>query len=73
MAKIHQVISLGVGSPSGIPEFLTFGLQIGAALALYTLDADVAIRITADDNVAIRMTADGNAAVRITADGDVEL
>ena len=75
MADINQVISLGIGSPAGIPEFLTFGLQIGAVVvaALYTLDADVAIRMTADDSVAIRMTADGNAAIRITADGDVEL
>jgi len=32
MADINQVISLGIGTPSGIPEFLTFGLQIGAAL-----------------------------------------
>ena len=73
MADINQVISLGIGSPAGIPEFLTFGLQIGAALALYTLDADVAIRMTADGSTAIRITADGNAAIRITADGDVEL
>ena len=29
MADINQVITLGIGTPSGIPEFLTFGLQIG--------------------------------------------
>ena len=28
MADINQVITLGIGTPSGIPEFLTFGLQI---------------------------------------------
>ena len=32
MADIHQTISLGIGSPSGVPEFLTFGLQIGAVV-----------------------------------------
>jgi hypothetical protein len=34
MADINQVITLGVGTPSGIPEFLTFGLQIGEAVSL---------------------------------------
>lgn len=29
MADINHLISLGIGSPSGIPEFITFGLQIG--------------------------------------------
>lgn len=28
MADINQVITLGIGTPAGIPEFLTFGLQI---------------------------------------------
>lgn len=32
MADINQVITLGIGTPSGIKEFLTFGLQIGVAL-----------------------------------------
>jgi len=32
MADINHVISLGIGSPAAIPEFLTFGLQIGAAV-----------------------------------------
>jgi len=34
MADINHVISLGIGSPAGIPEFLTFGLQIGAAVVV---------------------------------------
>lgn len=29
MADINQVITLGIGTPAGIKEFLTFGLQIG--------------------------------------------
>jgi len=29
MADINQVITLGIGTPSGIKEFLTFGLQLG--------------------------------------------
>lgn len=27
MADINQVVTLGIGVPAGIPEFLTFGLQ----------------------------------------------
>jgi len=30
---INQTISLGIGTPAGIPEFLTFGLQIGDVVA----------------------------------------
>lgn len=30
MADINQVISWGIGSPAGVPEFLTFGLQVVA-------------------------------------------
>lgn len=33
MADINHVISLGIGTPAAIPEFLTFGLQIGEAIA----------------------------------------
>lgn len=32
MADINHIISLGVGTPGAIPEFLTFGLQIGDAV-----------------------------------------
>ncbi len=28
MANINQIITLGIGTPSGIKEFITFGLQI---------------------------------------------
>jgi hypothetical protein len=73
MADINQVITLGIGTPAGIPEFLTFGLQIGAASALYTVDGNVAIRMTGDGNVAVRMTGDGNAAIRTTADENIEV
>lgn len=31
MSDINHIISLGIGSPAAIPEFLTFGLQIGDA------------------------------------------
>ena len=31
MADVHHLISLGIGSPAAIQEFLTFGLQQGAA------------------------------------------
>lgn len=48
MADINQVISLGIGTPAGIPEFLTFGLQIGAEATInvsytqFTLTANAA-------------------------------
>jgi len=32
MADINQTITLGLGTPGGIKEFLTFGLQIGAGV-----------------------------------------
>ena len=34
MADINQVITLGIGTPAGVKEFLTFGLQIGAAVTI---------------------------------------
>jgi hypothetical protein len=34
MANLNQVITLGVGTPSGITEFLTFGLQIGEVVVV---------------------------------------
>ena len=46
MADINQTITLGIGTPSGIPEFLLFGLQTAPELALtsegleYTLPAN---------------------------------
>lgn len=33
MADINHTITLGIGTPGAIPEFLTFGLQIGEAVA----------------------------------------
>jgi hypothetical protein len=33
MADINQVITLGIGTPGAIPEFLTFGLQTEATEA----------------------------------------
>ena len=30
MADINQVITLGIGTPAAIPQFLTFGLQTGS-------------------------------------------
>ena len=44
MANINQVITLGIGDPSGIKEFLTFGLQIGEAaeplFSIHFIDTD---------------------------------
>jgi hypothetical protein len=49
MSDINQVITLGIGTPAGVPEFLTLGLQIGAA---------VAVPITPDDRI-FTVAADG--------------
>ena len=51
MADINQVITLGVGTPSGILEFLTFGLQIAQPLVLFFGNMDLPIRaaITIED------------------------
>jgi hypothetical protein len=54
MADINQVITLGVGTPSGILEFLTFGLQIAQItqpLILFFGNMDLPIRaaITIED------------------------
>ena len=40
MADINQVITLGIGTPGGIKEFLTFGLQIGAEASIWTKQTD---------------------------------
>ena len=32
MADINQTITLGIGTPAGVPEFLTLGLQISQAV-----------------------------------------
>jgi len=73
MADINHIITLGIGTPGAIPEFLTFGLQVGAAEEGTILTGDVAIRQTATGNAVIRLIGTGNAAIRQTATGEVEL
>lgn len=34
MADINHLISLGIGSPAAISEFITFGLQIGEVVVI---------------------------------------
>ena len=48
MANIHQVISLGIGSPAGIKEFLTFGLQLGAAVTVPNVVGETQAQATTD-------------------------
>lgn len=40
MADINQIITLGIGTPGGIKEFLTLGLQIGAEASVWTKQPD---------------------------------
>jgi hypothetical protein len=72
MADINHVISLGIGSPAGIPEFLTLGLQI-SSIELLVLSASVEMRETAINTVSLRETASGEVALRQTASGEVEI
>lgn len=54
MADINQVITLGIGTPAGIKEFLTFGLQIGVAVVVqtWTKQNDVSTTYAAQSNIA---------------------
>jgi len=73
MADINHIITLGIGTPGAIPEFLTFGLQIGEAAEGTIMTGNVAIRQTATGNAAIRITGSGNVAIRQTGTGEVDL
>ena len=57
MADINQVITLGIGTPSGIPEFLTFGLQIAQPPVYLIVSSIVKIRALASMAVKVRSTA----------------
>ncbi len=77
MADINQIITLGIGPPSGIPEFLTLGLQISAAVAVtpavtltLALDSESAHSITLDSESAHSFTRDSESAHSITLDLD---
>jgi len=50
MADINQVITLGIGTPAGIPEFLTFGLQLGGTWAVQSDESTIWTEI-ADESV----------------------
>jgi hypothetical protein len=46
MANINHIISLGIGSPAAIQEFLTFGLQQGTGGAVFPDPSEVASGVT---------------------------
>jgi len=48
MADINQVISLGIGSPAGIREFLTFGLQQGPSTTVPNVVGETQAQATTD-------------------------
>jgi len=73
VADINQVITWGIGTPAGVLEFLTLGLQIGAEITAYTLSGDVKIRMTATADTEIRHTASGIVSIRGTSSNGVEL
>lgn len=54
MADIHQVISLGIGTPSDVPHFLLLGLSINVVL-LASPDVTIEVR---QDIATIRCLAD---------------
>jgi hypothetical protein len=49
MPAINQIISLGLGTPSDIPHFLTLGLGIGAAALVSPPDPDWICVVPMDD------------------------
>ena len=73
MANINQLITLGIGTPSGIKEFLTFGLQIDVLVTpttvfTVTLDGRAAQTFTLPGFAAHTHTLDGKAAEAVTLD-----
>lgn len=56
MAAIHDLITLGIGTPGGVPQFLTFGLGSATSVTI-SPTADYVIRVRADD-VVVRVMAD---------------
>jgi len=73
VADINQTITLGIGTPSGILEFLTFGLQIGDVFAQLVREAILPIRVTASADLATRATATAGLPIRKTATMELEL
>lgn len=73
MANVSHIITLGIGTPSGIAEFLTLGLQIGEESVGNMLSDNVAMRFIAGGDIAVRTVASGNSSIRITASGDTEI
>lgn len=71
-----DVISLGIGSPAGIPSFLTFGLGLGDGPAtpdVYdVLEGHVAIAREAVGAVAMTRVKSGLVAVCRSVEGEVE-
>lgn len=63
MADINHVISLGIGSPAAIQEFLTFGLQQGATVAVPDVDDPGTSQAAAEALI----TGDGLVAAVVTA------
>ena len=65
MADINHTITLGIGTPGAIQEFLTLGLQQGlpAPDPFVTHTANVRVRETATIEVRARETATANTEV----------
>lgn len=76
MADVNQVVTLGIGTPSDITHFLTFGLSIGDALEVVigeiALEASYApsLALTAGYTPSLAMT--GNHVPSLTLTGSVE-
>jgi hypothetical protein len=73
MADINQVISLGIGTPAGILEFLTLGLQIGAASAPIYMTISLPVRVTAGVTLPTRATAEVSLPTRAIAEVELEV
>ena len=74
MSDINFQISLGVGSPAAIPEFLTFGLQIAeVVVAEGALEGAVSIYPLLSGAVAIDPLLSGAIAIDPLLAGKIEV
>ena len=73
MADINHVITLGIGTPSGITEFITFGLQIGAAADPVPYDATITLHPLYDMNIKAHPSISMSAKTHLIFDATVTI
>lgn len=75
MADISQLITLGIGDPAGIPEFLTLGLQIGSVVPVSgtrTVSVTLSTRVSDSQTMKTGVSASPTLSARVAASQSVE-